>query len=50
MSVAVTAPRHWKKPPLIKSAWMRWTLAIGAAVYLAPVSYTHLTLPTILLV
>ena len=27
--VAATAPRHWKKPPLIKSAWLRWTLALG---------------------
>jgi phosphonate transport system permease protein len=40
VSVAVTASRRWKKPPLIKSAWMRWTLAIGAAVYLALVSQT----------
>jgi phosphonate transport system permease protein len=40
VSVAVTAPRRWKKPPLIKSAWMRWTLAIGAAVYLALVFQT----------
>ena len=30
----------WKKPPLIKSAWLRWTLAIGAAVYLALVFQT----------
>ena len=29
------APRHWKKPPLIKRAWLRWTLGLGAAVYLA---------------
>jgi phosphonate transport system permease protein len=35
MSVAVTPPRHWKKPPLIKRAWLRWTLGLGAAVYLA---------------
>ena len=35
MSIAVPAPRHWKNPPLIKRAWLRWTLALGAAVYLA---------------
>ena len=35
MSTAVSAPRHWKKPPLIKRAWLRWTLALGAAFYLA---------------
>jgi len=45
--VAVTASRHWKKPPLIKSAWLRWTLAIAAVVYLAlvfettPVNWTR---------
>ena len=27
MSLAVAAPRRWKKPPLIKSAWLRWSLA-----------------------
>jgi phosphonate transport system permease protein len=31
---AATLPRHWKKPPLIKSAWLRWALAGGAAFYL----------------
>jgi phosphonate transport system permease protein len=35
MSVAAIAPRRWKKPPLIKRAWLRWTLVIGAAAYLA---------------
>jgi phosphonate transport system permease protein len=35
MSVAVAAPRQWKKPPLIKRAWLRWVLGLGAAVYLA---------------
>ena len=35
MSVVAIAPRRWKKPPLIKSAWLRWTLGIGAAIYLA---------------
>ena len=32
---ATTLPRHWRKPPLIKSAWLRWTLGLGAAIYLA---------------
>jgi phosphonate transport system permease protein len=47
MSVAATAARTWKKPPLIKSAWLRWTLAIAALVYLAlvfettPVNWTR---------
>jgi len=27
--------RTWKKPPLIKRAWLRWTLGLGAALYLA---------------
>src|SRR4029453_12464778 len=40
MSVATTAPRRWKKPPLIKSAWLRWTLVTGAVVYLALVFQT----------
>jgi phosphonate transport system permease protein len=35
MSVALTAPRRWRKPPLIKRAWLRWSLGFGAAVYLA---------------
>ena len=35
MSVAAVAPRLWKKPPLIKRAWLRWTLGLGAALYLA---------------
>jgi phosphonate transport system permease protein len=35
MTVAATLPRRWKKPPLIKRAWLRWTLGLGAAVYLA---------------
>jgi phosphonate transport system permease protein len=47
MSLAATLPRHWKKPPLIRSAWLRWGLAIGAIVYLAlvfettPVNWTR---------
>ncbi len=35
MSIAVATPRRWKKPPLIKRAWLRWTLGLGAALYLA---------------
>ena len=35
MSVSVVAPRLWKKPPFIKRAWLRWTLGLGAALYLA---------------
>jgi phosphonate transport system permease protein len=35
MSIAAAAPRQWKKPPLIKRAWLRWTLGLGAAAYLA---------------
>jgi phosphonate transport system permease protein len=44
---ATTLPRRWKKPPLIKSAWLRWTLALGAAIYLVlafettPVNWTR---------
>src|SRR6187431_2908284 len=34
------APRRWKKPPLIKSAWLRWTLIVGFVVYLALVAQT----------
>ena len=36
----VALPRRWKKPPLIKSRWLRWGLALGAAVYLALVFQT----------
>src|SRR5262247_786233 len=39
MSVAAV-PRTWKKPPLIKSAWLRWTLIAGVVVYLAVVFQT----------
>ncbi len=35
MSVAIAAPRRWRKQPLIKSARLRWSLGIGAALYLA---------------
>jgi phosphonate transport system permease protein len=47
MSVAVAEPRHWKKPALIKSAWLRWTVIVAALVYLAlvfettPVNWTR---------
>jgi phosphonate transport system permease protein len=40
-------PRTWRKPPLIRSAWLRWTLIAGAVVYLAlvfettPVNWTR---------
>jgi phosphonate transport system permease protein len=40
VSVAATAPRQWKKPPLIRSAWLRWALVVGAVVYLALVFQT----------
>jgi phosphonate transport system permease protein len=39
MSVAATA-RQWKKPPLIRSAWLRWALVVAAVVYLALVFQT----------
>ncbi|MEZ5732769.1 MAG: phosphonate ABC transporter, permease protein PhnE [Paracoccaceae bacterium] len=37
MSAALDARlgRPWKKPPLIKRDWLRWSLAIGAVIYLA---------------
>jgi len=34
MSLAIEH-RRWKKPPAIKPAWLRWTLILGAGVYLA---------------
>jgi len=30
-----TAPRRWKRPPLIKNPRLRWALGLGAAIYLA---------------
>ncbi|MBV9347954.1 MAG: phosphonate ABC transporter, permease protein PhnE [Pseudolabrys sp.] len=36
----VALPRRWKKPPLIKSAFLRWSLGLGAAIYLALVIQT----------
>jgi len=35
MTVASVAPRHWTKPSLIKQAWLRWSLWLGAVAYLA---------------
>jgi phosphonate transport system permease protein len=35
MTIATAEPRRWNKPPLIKRAWLRWALGLGAAVYLA---------------
>lgn len=36
MNLALPANRRrWKKPPAIKRAWLRWTLILGAAIYLA---------------
>jgi phosphonate transport system permease protein len=45
--VTTTTPRHWKKPALIKSAWLRWALVIGAIIYFilvvrtTPVNWTR---------
>ncbi len=33
--ISLGAGRRWKKPPLIKSPLLRWTLGVGIAVYLA---------------
>ena len=35
MTVATAGSRTWRKPPLIKSARLRWMLGLGAAAYLA---------------
>jgi phosphonate transport system permease protein len=35
MTAAAIVPRRWTKPPLIKRAWLRWSLGIGAVAYLA---------------
>jgi phosphonate transport system permease protein len=46
-TLAAGVPRRWTKPPLIRSAWLRWSLAIGAIIYLAlafqttPVNWTR---------
>ncbi|TQV82297.1 phosphonate ABC transporter, permease protein PhnE [Denitrobaculum tricleocarpae] len=34
MSTSVAAPRKWRKPPLIKNPMMRWSLLLGALLYL----------------
>ncbi|HTM73000.1 MAG TPA: phosphonate ABC transporter, permease protein PhnE [Pseudolabrys sp.] len=39
MTIAAV-PRTWKKPPLIKSAWLRWTLIAAVVVYLVLVTQT----------
>lgn len=33
-------PRTWKRPPLIKSAFLRWSLALAAAIYFVAVFQT----------
>lgn len=33
-------PRTWKKPPLIKSAFLRWSLGLGMALYFVAVFQT----------
>jgi len=40
VDVVSVSPRRWKKGPLIKSAWLRWFLIVGAAVYFALVFQT----------
>jgi phosphonate transport system permease protein len=35
MTTAAIALRQWRKPPLIKRAWLRWALGLSAVVYLA---------------
>jgi phosphonate transport system permease protein len=35
MTVAAVAPRRWKKLPLIQRAWLRWTIGVCVAAYLA---------------
>ena len=35
MTATAIVPRRWTKPPLIKRAWLRWSLGVGALVYLA---------------
>jgi phosphonate transport system permease protein len=35
MGTAAALPRDWKKPPLIRRAWLRWALAAGALLYFA---------------
>jgi phosphonate transport system permease protein len=35
MTVTTIVPPRWTKPPLIKRAWLRWSLGVGALIYLA---------------
>jgi phosphonate transport system permease protein len=35
MSTALAQPRRWKRPPLIANPWLRWSISLGALVYLA---------------
>jgi phosphonate transport system permease protein len=35
MTTAAIAPRQWRKPQLIRRAWLRWVLGLSAVVYLA---------------
>ena len=35
MSTAISKPLRWKRPPLIANPWLRWSLSLGALVYLA---------------
>jgi phosphonate transport system permease protein len=34
MSTALAQSRSWKRPPLIRNAWLRWALYLGVLVYL----------------
>ncbi len=34
MSTALAQSRPWKRPPLIRNAWLRWAITLGALVYL----------------
>ena len=35
MPAATVSPRHWRRPPLIKRAWLRWALGLTAVCYVA---------------
>src|SRR3977135_3518051 len=35
MTDAAIVPRRWTKPPFIRRPWLRWTLGLAAAAYLA---------------
>lgn len=34
-TAAPTMPRHWRRPPFIRSARLRWAIWLGAGIYLA---------------